>query len=112
MNEYRKPYLTPGEDRRPTLTWPREIAIATEGPENMINIVNGYNRWLKEDKTVPKLYVDAEPGFFSPGIRRSVNRLNNHKMITVKGLHFIQEDSPDEIGQGVASFLKDVYKKA
>ena len=105
MAVYRRPYLEPGESRRPTLTWPREIPIAGE-PADVVAIADGYARWLATCD-VPKLFVNAEPGTILTGAQREFCRAWPHQQeVTVKGTHFIQEDSPAEIGQAVAAFLR------
>ncbi len=105
MTEYRRPFKQAGEDRRPTLTWPRQIPIEGE-PADVVAIVNDYAKWL-ETADVPKLFINAEPGSILTGGQRDYCRTwPNQQEITVKGTHFIQEDSPDEIGQAVASFVK------
>ena len=105
INEYRRPFLRPGEDRRPVLSWPREIPIAGE-PEQMVKIVEDYARWLATCDT-PKLFGNAEPGSILVGRQREFCRSwPNQREITVKGSHFIQEDSPDEIGAAVAGFVR------
>ncbi len=107
MAEYRKPFLNPGEDRRPTLTWPRMIPIDGE-PADVVKIVEDYSDWLAQSD-VPKLFVNAEPGSILAGRQREIcRRWANQSEITVKGLHFIQEDSPDEIGRAVADFVRRV----
>jgi haloalkane dehalogenase len=106
MEIYRRPFLNPGEDRRPTLTWPRQIPIDGE-PQDVAQIVDSYANWLATTKT-PKLFINADPGSILVGRARDLCRSwPNQKEITVKGSHFIQEDSPDEIGQAVASFIKN-----
>ena len=107
MDIYRKPYLVEGEDRRPTLTWPRQIPIEGE-PENVCQIVDDYGTWLTESD-LPKLFINAEPGSILTGKQREFCRnWPNQTEVTVNGIHFIQEDSPDEIGQAVAKFVKDI----
>jgi haloalkane dehalogenase len=107
MAEYRRPFVTPGEDRRPTLTWPRQIPVAGE-PADVVEIVHGYAQWLSRSP-VPKLFVNAKPGAILRGAAREFCRSwPNQKEITVAGTHFIQEDSPDEIGRGVATWLKEI----
>ncbi len=107
MAEYRRPFLNAGEDRRPTLTWPRMIPI--EGaPADVVQVVEDYGAWLA-NSDVPKLFINAEPGSILTGRQRELCRKwPNQTEITVKGLHFIQEDSADEIGQAVADFVKRV----
>jgi len=107
MAEYRRPYLAPGEDRRPTLTWPRQIPV-DGSPADVVEVVNGYARWLSASE-VPKLFVNAEPGSILTGRQRAFCRSwPNQREVTVSGSHFIQEDSPDEIGDAVANFVRDL----
>jgi haloalkane dehalogenase len=107
MAEYRRPFFNPGEDRRPTLTWPREIPIYGE-PADVTGIVADYGKWL-DTAPVPKLFVNAEPGMILTGAQREYCRSwANQQEITVKGLHFIQEDSPDTIGEAIAGFIRSV----
>ena len=105
MNHYRRPFAQPGEDRRPTLSWPRNIPIDGE-PAEVVALVNEYRGWL-EESDVPKLFVNAEPGAILTGrIREYVRSWPNQAEITVPGVHFIQEDSPHEIGSAVAQFVR------
>jgi len=107
MTEYRRPYLAPGEDRRPTLTWPRQIPV-DGSPADVVEVVNGYARWLSASE-LPKLFVNAEPGSILTGRQRAFCRSwPNQREVTVSGSHFIQEDSPDEIGDAVANFVRDL----
>ncbi len=100
MNEYRRPFEIAGEDRRPTLTWPRQIPIGEE-PEDVTALVGAYAAWLRETD-VPKLFVNAEPGALIAGpVRDLVRSFPNLSEVTVAGSHFIQEDSPDEIGAAI-----------
>ena len=103
MTEYRRPFLETGEDRRPTLTWPRQIPIDGE-PSDVSDIVGGYSQWLAECD-IPKLFVNADPGSILTGPQREYCRgWKNQVEVTVPGLHFIQEDSPDEIGAAIAAW--------
>ena len=96
-----------GEDRRPTLSWPRQIPIDGE-PADVVAVVEDYSRWLAKSD-VPKLFIDADPGSILVGRQREVcRRWPNQTEVTVKGLHFVQEDSPDEIGRAVAEFVRRV----
>jgi len=107
MAVYRKPYREAGESRRPTLSWPREIPIDGE-PADVAEIVRSYGRWLA-DASLPKLFVNADPGVILVGAQREFCRTwRNQREITVRGSHFIQEDSPAEIGQTIADFLATV----
>jgi haloalkane dehalogenase len=104
MTVYRRPYLEPGESRRPTLTWPREIPIEGE-PADVVAIVDAYATWLSTSP-VPKLFVNAEPGTILTGAQREFcRRWPTQEEVTVRGTHFIQEDSPDDIGEALARFL-------
>ena len=104
MEVYRRPYLEPGESRRPTLTWPRQIPLDGE-PADVVEIVDAYSRWLSTSN-VPKLFVNADPGTILTGAQREFCRAwPNQTEVTVPGFHFIQEDSPAEIGQAVADWL-------
>ncbi len=104
MSIYHRPYLEPGEVRRPTLTWPREIPIENE-PDDVFNIVDTYAQWLTT-ASLPKLFINADPGSILTGPQREFCRSwPNQEEVTVKGLHFIQEDSPDKIGQAIAKFV-------
>jgi len=107
MAVYRRPYLEPGESRRPTLTWPREIPIDGE-PADVVAIVDGYARWLATSDR-PKLFVNADPGVILVGAQReSCRAWPSQREITVKGSHFLQEDSPAEIGEAIVAFLKEL----
>ena len=105
MGHYRKPFENSGEDRRPTLTWPRQIPIEGE-PEDVAAIVEDYGKWLCASN-VPKLFVNGDPGSILTGRAREFCRSwPNQREVTVAGTHFIQEDSPDEIGQALADFVR------
>ncbi|MFQ5415722.1 MAG: haloalkane dehalogenase [Myxococcota bacterium] len=103
MEVYRRPFREPGEDRRPTLTWPRQIPIEGE-PADVTEIVRAYADWLKQSD-VPKLFVNADPGAILTGANRDFCRSWPHQTeVTVAGSHFIQEDSPDAIGRAIAEW--------
>jgi haloalkane dehalogenase len=105
MAVYRRPFAEPGEGRRPTLTWPRQIPVGGE-PADVVRIVEHYGAWLATNE-VPKLFVNAEPGSILVGRQREFcRRWLNQTEVTVKGSHFIQEDSPDEIGAAIAAFVR------
>ena len=107
MAEYRRPFAASGEDRRPTLSWPRQIPIEGE-PADVVKVVKDYSAWLGTSDT-PKLFVNADPGSILLGRQREVCRAwPNQTEITVKGLHFLQEDSPDDIGRAAAEFVRKV----
>ena len=104
MAVYRRPFAEPGEDRRPTLTWPREIPISGE-PADVVEIAGTYSEWLAASD-VAKLFIDAEPGAILTGPQREFCLgWPNQTVAKVKGSHFIQEDSPDEIGQALSNWL-------
>lgn len=103
MAEYRRPFAEPGEDRRPTLTWPRQIPIEGE-PAEVAEIAEDYAEWLASSE-VPKLFVNANPGTILTGAQRETCRSwPNQTEVTVPGLHFIQEDSAERIGQAIAEW--------
>src|SRR5246127_3925356 len=105
MAEYRRPFKEPGEGRRPTLTFPREIPIDGE-PADVRAIATEYAAWLGTSD-VPKLFLKAEPGAILAS-DRLVNLVRGWPALTEKkvaGIHFVQEDSPDEIGRAVAGWM-------
>ena len=105
MDRYRAPYREAGESRRPTLTWPREIPVDGE-PADVVGIVREYGGWLSKSP-MPKLFVNAEPGSILVGAQREFCRSwPNQREVTVRGRHFIQEDSPDEIGRALSAFVR------
>jgi haloalkane dehalogenase len=105
MAQYRRPFVEPGEGRRPTLTFPRQIPVAGE-PADVVEIVAASADWLSASP-VPKLFFNAQPGAIATdediAFIRTLPALTE---VTVSGRHYIQEDSPDEIGQAVASWMK------
>jgi len=106
MEVYRRPFADPGEGRRPTLTWPRQIPLDGE-PADVTAIVRDYSAWLSKTDDLPKLFVNADPGVILTGAQRDFCRTwPNQDEVTVRGLHFIQEDSPHEIGTAVADFVR------
>ena len=107
MQVYRRPFLQAGEDRRPTLTWPRQIPIAGE-PAEVVRVVQDYADWLSESD-VPKLFINAKPGAILIGVQREFCRSwPAQQEVTVPGNHFPQEDSPDEIGQAISEWLREL----
>ncbi len=107
MAVYRRPYRQPGEGRRPTLTWPREIPIEGE-PADVVEIVESYGEWLSHSG-LPKLFINADPGAILTGRQREFCRSwPNQREITVAGSHFIQEGSPDEIGRAIAEWYREL----
>jgi haloalkane dehalogenase len=105
MDHYRAPFRNPGEDRRPTLSWPRNIPIEGE-PADVVATVEEYGAWLSKSD-VPKLFIKGEPGALIRGRALDfVRTWPNQTEVSVAGVHFIQEDSADEIGAAVASFVR------
>lgn len=106
MDHYRRPFSAPGEDRRPTLSWPRDVPIAGE-PADVVKIVEDFGGWLAESE-IPKLFVRADPGVVQSKKRilDIVRSWPNQTEITVPGSHFLQEDSADEIGKAIAVFVR------
>ena len=105
MAEYRRPFAEPGEGRRPTLTWVRQIPIEGE-PGDVAQIVAAYAEWLATSN-VPKLFLKAEPGLLIAGGANLdfARRLPAQTEVTVSGIHYVQEDSPDEIGRAIAGWM-------
>jgi haloalkane dehalogenase len=102
MAQYRRPFAEPGEGRRPTLTWPRQIPIDGEPPD-VVKIVAASADWLSTSG-VPKLFFRAEPG----AILANDEDLAFPALTEVKvaGRHYVQEDSPDEIGRAIAGWMR------
>ncbi|MDG2272708.1 MAG: haloalkane dehalogenase [Halioglobus sp.] len=106
MDAYRAPHLN-ADDRQPLLNWPRQIPIEDK-PEDVVALVNEYATFMAGSE-LPKLFINAEPGSILVGPQREFCRSwPNQQEVTVKGLHFIQEDSPVEIGQAVANWLQAI----
>ncbi len=104
MNEYRRPFADPGEGRRPTLTFARQLPIDGE-PADVTEIVTTYAEWLSRSP-VPKLFIQGHPGRLQPSQLAFCRTLPAQSEVTVLGLHNLQEDSPDEIGQAIANWLQ------
>jgi haloalkane dehalogenase len=106
MDAYRKPFLG-RETRMPTLAWPRELPIDGE-PADVVATVERYGAWLTQSQ-VPKLFINAEPGALLTGRARDLcRRWPNQREVTVKGIHYVQEDSPAEIGAALRAFLAEL----
>jgi haloalkane dehalogenase len=104
MQHYRAAFAT-ADDRQPTLNWPRQIPIDGT-PAEMVALVTAYGEWLQSTTDLPKLFINADPGSILIGRQREFCRSwPNQTEVTVKGTHFIQEDSPVEIGQAVAQWM-------
>ena len=104
--EYRRPYLTPGESRRPTLEWPRELPGAGKPPATAA-AVRSYTEWLARDERIPKLFFRALPGAIlaNPQLVEYVRTFKNQKEITVYGTHYVQETAPDAIGRSLTQWI-------
>jgi haloalkane dehalogenase len=104
MTEYRRPFLEAGDDRLPTLQWAREVPLSGE-PADVHDRIAAYSAWLRT-APLPKLFIDAEPGVFITGrIEKLASSFPNQQCVLVRGLHFVQEDSPDEVGRAIADWL-------
>jgi len=104
-DEYRRPFREAGEWRRPTLAWPRQLPIGGEPPE-ICALVERYAAFLAQS-SVPKLFVNAEPGRLLVGsLRDACRRWPNQTEVTVQGLHYVQEDSPIEIASAIKTFVE------
>ena len=107
--EYRRPYLVPGESRRPTLTWPRELPLGGE-PTETYNLVREYSDWLAADSKIPKLFVRVQPGALlaRPEVLAFVRGFKHQTEATVFGPHFVQEVSPDAIGRALEKWILSI----
>lgn len=107
MEVYRRYFRNPGPSRQPMLTWSRELPIEGD-PRDVVKVVDSYSHWLSTSR-IPKLFVNADPAGFLIGAQREFCRAwPNQQEITVKGAHFLQEDSPDEVGEAIARFVAKV----
>jgi haloalkane dehalogenase len=106
LAEYRRPFANPGEDRRPTLTWAQENPLHGE-PADVTEIENSYSEWLAHS-SMPKLFVNADPGAMTRSLLDFVRTWSAQREVTVRGLHFMQEDSPHEIGRAIADWLASI----
>ena len=105
--EYRRPFINAGEDRRPTLTWPRNIPLDDEPADTTLEVQ--LNADFHKDSDIPKLFINADPGFLLVGAQREfVRSWKNLTEVTVKGNHFIQETSPEEISKEITTFVKSL----
>ena len=107
MDVYRRPYLEPGEGRRPILTWARNLPISGE-PADVVATVKANAAWLLETQ-IPKVFIRGQPGGLIQGSRIDFCRdFPNTREIVVPGIHYIQEDSPDKIGEAVAALVREL----
>ena len=106
-SEYIRPFINPGEDRRPTLTWPRQIPLDGE-PSEVVEEVR-LNAEFHKESDIPKLFINADPGSILIGDQREFARSwKNQTELTVSGNHFIQEDSSEEIGAALRNFVESL----
>lgn len=106
--EYRRPYLQPGESRRPTLTWPRELPRGGN-PADTVALVESYTDWFA-NSDVAKLFIRANPGAIlnDPALLEYVRAFRNQREVTVYGSHYVQEISPQAIGRALAEWLAEL----
>ena len=104
MNRYREPFLEV-DSRKPLWRWPNEIPIEGE-PAEVVEVVSRYNLWLQETE-LPKLMFYGTPGALmtAPVVGWASQAFKNLTAVDVgEGIHFVQEDAPQLIGQGLASW--------
>ncbi|GCF08520.1 haloalkane dehalogenase [Dictyobacter arantiisoli] len=102
--EYRRPFAQSGEGRRPMLSWPRQAPIDDERAD-MFELITAYGEWLARSD-VPKLYINNDPGTATQTAREFCRSFRAQAEVTVKGSHYLQEDSPGEIGTAIATWLQ------
>ena len=106
MAVYRAPFVNAGEDRRPTLTWPRQIPVEGD-PADVTAVLENYAAFMAASP-MPKLFINAKPGSILLGkVREFCRTWPNQTEVTVKGTHFIQEDSPDDVGDAINQWISD-----
>jgi haloalkane dehalogenase len=107
LEVYRRYFRIAGAPRQPILSWTRDLPIAGE-PADVVKVVDSYARWLSTSP-IPRLFIDADPAGFLIGAQREFCRSwPNQTNVTVNGAHFIQEDSPEDVGAATASFVSKV----
>ncbi len=110
MTAYRRPFAMPGEGRRPILTFARQLPVNAE-PADVDEIVGDYAAWLSRSR-IPKLFINGDPGFILVEERRDFCRTwPNQTEVSVRGRHFLQEDSPDQIARAVAEWLPTIRER-
>jgi len=106
-NEYLRPFAEAGEGRRPTLSFPRNIPLDSKPDDTYNEILLNEN--FHKESNIPKLFINAEPGFLLVGSQRDkIRKWSNLKEVTVKGNHFIQEDSPQAITESLKAFYQNL----
>ncbi|HSV89905.1 MAG TPA: haloalkane dehalogenase, partial [Nitrospiraceae bacterium] len=107
VDVYRRYVRNPGPSRLPLLAWTRDLPIAGE-PADVVEVVENYGKWLSKS-TLPKLFIDAEPGGFLIGAQREFCRTwPNQDIVTIEGYHFLQEEAPEAMAQAIARFVAKV----
>jgi haloalkane dehalogenase len=106
MDEYRRPFEQPGEGRRAMLAWARQLPFEGDTSE-VVTIVKKYSQWLAQSQ-IPKLFVESDPGTMQPNARALCNSWPAQTKITVKGIHYVQEDSPDAIGAAIEAWYQRI----
>ena len=104
MNEYRRPFAEPGEGRRPTLSWPHQLPFDGE-PADVTEIVTTYRAWLSRS-SIPKFFIHTDPGTMSPSALAVCRAWPMQSEMSVRGLHYPQEDSPNEVGQALVNWMQ------
>ncbi|GGB02663.1 haloalkane dehalogenase [Puia dinghuensis] len=107
-DEYRRPFLEPGEGRRPMLSWARQLPIEGE-PADVVKVVDDYGDFMAHSP-IPKLFIESSPGALSAKEREFCRTWPNQTEVTVNGHHHLQEDAPDAIGEAIAAWITTVYK--
>ncbi len=103
---YRRPFLEPGEGRRPTLSFPRDLPLDGEPPVTVSTIAESEN-WMAHSVDLPKLLIHGAPGALVRGrVLEAVRAWPNQTEVAVRGVKLLQEDCPDEIGTAIAAFVR------
>jgi haloalkane dehalogenase len=106
MSAYRAPFRE-RDARLPMLVWPRELPIEDE-PADVVALVTQYGEWLAKSD-LPKLFIAAEPGSILVGRALDFCRQwPNQREVKARGIHFIQEDAPVEIGEALEAFIRNL----
>jgi len=95
------------EEPEPLWRWPNEIPIAGE-PADVEAVVADYNLKLQQSE-IPKLLLYATPGVVltAPLVEWCRRSLKDLTAVNVgDGLHYLQEDHPNEIGAAIAGWYR------
>ena len=106
MNHYRRPFVEPGEARRPMLSWARQLPFDGD-PADVTAIVTAYGAWLSST-SLPKLFIHSDPGTMAPSARNFCRSWPTQREVTVPGRHYPQEDAPDEVGQALVTWMQTI----